>query len=31
MELRFAESESTVDYFAATRRYLERYGKPVAF
>jgi len=31
MELRFAESESTFDYFAATRSYLERYGKPVAF
>src|SRR6202043_1134915 len=25
------ESESTFDYFAATRAYLERYGKPVAF
>ncbi len=31
MELRFADSESTFDYFAATRSYLERYGKPVAF
>src|SRR5512139_694305 len=31
MELRFAESESTFDYFAATRRYLERHGKPVPF
>ena len=31
MELRFAESESTFDYFAATRSYLARYGKPVAF
>jgi hypothetical protein len=30
-ELRFAESESTYDYFAATRSYLERNGKPVAF
>lgn len=30
-ELRFAESESTYDYFAATRAYLERLGKPVAF
>lgn len=28
---RFAESESTFDYFAATRRYLETHGKPVAF
>lgn len=31
MELRFAASESTFDYFAATRRYLETHGKPVAF
>jgi hypothetical protein len=31
MELRFARSESTFDYFAATQRYLERYGKPIAF
>jgi hypothetical protein len=31
MELRFADSESTFDYFAATRSYLARYGKPVAF
>jgi Homeodomain-like domain len=31
MELRFADSESTFDYFAATRSYLERHGKPVAF
>jgi hypothetical protein len=31
MELRFAEAESTFDYFAATRRYLGRHGKPVAF
>ena len=30
-ELRFAESESTYDYFAATRSYLERNGKPIAF
>lgn len=30
MELRFADSESTFDYFAATRRYLERHGKPMA-
>ena len=30
-ELRFAQSESTYDYFAATRSYLERLGKPVAF
>jgi hypothetical protein len=27
----FVESESTFDYFVATRAYLERYGKPVAF
>jgi hypothetical protein len=31
MELRFVRSESTFDYFAATRGYLERHGKPVAF
>src|SRR5947208_1119309 len=30
MELAFAEVESTFDYFRATRRYLERYGKPMA-
>lgn len=30
-ELRFADSESTFDYFAATRSYLEKYGKPMAF
>jgi len=27
MELCFAESESTFDYFRATRRYLERHGE----
>ena len=31
MELRFVESESAFSYFAATRAYLERHGKPVAF
>jgi len=31
MELAFAEVESTFDYFRATRQYLERYGKPMAF
>ncbi len=31
MELAFAEVESTFDYFRATRRYLERYGRPMAF
>ncbi len=31
MELRFVASESTFDYFAATKTYLERHGKPVAF
>jgi hypothetical protein len=31
MELACAEVESTFDYFRATRRYLERYGKPMAF
>ena len=31
MELRFVEVESAFDYFAATKSYLERHGKPVAF
>jgi hypothetical protein len=31
LELRFAESESTFEYFTSTRRHLERHGKPVAF
>src|ERR1700756_4774551 len=31
MHLQFVESESTFDYFAATRTYLERHGKPIAF
>lgn len=31
MHLQFVESESTFDYFRATRTYLERHGKPVAF
>ena len=31
MHLRFVGAESTFDYFEATRAYLERYGKPVAF
>jgi hypothetical protein len=31
MHLRFVASESTFDYFRATRAYLERHGKPVAF
>src|SRR5215218_7323068 len=31
MHLRFVPTESTFDYFAATRAYLERHGKPVAF
>ena len=30
MEMRFAESEATFDYFEATRSYLHRFGKPVA-
>ena len=30
-ELRFAHSESTYDYFEATRSYLQSHGKPVAF
>jgi hypothetical protein len=31
MELCFVDVESTFDYFRATRRYLERHGKPMAF
>ncbi|MEA1053530.1 hypothetical protein U5801_27545 [Lamprobacter modestohalophilus] len=31
MELRVVESETTFEYFQATRRCLERRGKPVAF
>jgi hypothetical protein len=31
MELRFVRSESTFTYFESTKRYLERFGKPVAF
>src|SRR5215213_7140653 len=31
MHLRFVASESTFDYFRATRTYLEQHGKPVAF
>jgi Winged helix-turn helix len=31
MQLRFVASESTFDYFRATRAYLEAHGKPVAF
>lgn len=31
MHLRFVASESTFDYFQATRTYLEAYGKPLAF
>jgi len=31
MHLQFVTAESTFDYFAATRSYLRRYGKPVAF
>lgn len=31
MELRFCVSESAFSYFAATKSYLERHGKPVAF
>ena len=31
MHLRFVETESTVDYFQATREYLEAHGKPIAF
>jgi hypothetical protein len=31
MHLRFVETESTFDYFAAASAYLQRYGKPIAF
>ena len=31
MQLWFCDGESTFNYFEATRRYLERHGKPVAF
>ena len=31
MELRFAPSESTFEYFASVRRYLQRHGRPGAF
>lgn len=31
MELYFTPGETTFSYFAATERYLVRYGKPVAF
>jgi transposase len=31
MELRFAESESTFEYFTSVQRYLARHGRPVAF
>jgi len=31
MELRFVEAESVFDYFAVTRAYLARHGRPAAF
>jgi hypothetical protein len=31
MELRFCDGESTFNYFEATKSYLERHGKPVAY
>ena len=31
VELRFCPSETTMDYMHSTKRYIERYGKPVAF
>jgi transposase len=31
LHLQFAETESTASYFEATRRYIERHGKPQAF
>ncbi len=30
-ELRFVKSESTFDYFDATRNYIEKHGRPLAF
>ena len=31
VQLRFAPSESTFDYFHAARAYIDQYGKPIAF
>jgi len=31
LELFFTPTETTLSYFAATRRYLERHGRSVAF
>lgn len=31
LQLYFAETETSASYFEATRRYLQRYGKPLAF
>jgi hypothetical protein len=31
MDLRFARSESTFEYFTSVQRYLDRHGRPVAF
>ncbi|MDB5577648.1 MAG: hypothetical protein JWR80_2824 [Bradyrhizobium sp.] len=31
MELYLAASGNAFSYFKATRRYIERYGKPIAF
>lgn len=31
VELRFCPSETTLDYMHSTKRYIERFGKPVAF
>ncbi len=31
LELRFVQSESAFSYFEATKAYLQRYGKPIAF
>ena len=31
LQLHFAETETTTSYFEATRRYIERHGKPQAF
>ena len=31
MHLRFGETESAFDYMLATREYVEKHGKPLAF
>lgn len=31
LHLKFVKSENTLDYFRATREYIEKYGRPEAF